>query len=73
MFTEGGYGCRTQRYGHRIWSVNPARNAGIKIGDVVMRISDKRGHSNEQVGEIVEGEQGRNRSKISLKRKNEPT
>ncbi|WP_343277460.1 SpoIVB peptidase S55 domain-containing protein, partial [Ligaoa zhengdingensis] len=71
MFTEGVMVVGLSDMDTESGSVNPARNAGIKIGDVVMRIDGKEVYSNEQVGEIVEASGGKP-LKISLKRKNEP-
>ena len=71
MFTEGVMVVGLSDMDTESGTINPARNAGIKIGDVVMRIDGKEVYSNEQVGEIVEASGGKP-LKISLKRKNEP-
>ena len=40
-------------------SVNPAENAGIKVGDVIVKMNGAKVYTNEDVGKIVAGSQGK--------------
>ena len=40
-------------------SVNPAENAGIKVGDVIVKMNGAKVYTNEDVGKIVEGSEGK--------------
>ncbi|MBC8569239.1 SpoIVB peptidase [Oscillospiraceae bacterium NSJ-54] len=39
-------------------AVNPAKNAGIKVGDVIVKMNGARVYTNEDVGKIVSGSAG---------------
>lgn len=71
MFTEGVMVVGLSDLDAANGSTNPAKNAGIKIGDVLIRIDGKEVYSNEQVGEIVQKSGGKP-MKVALKRKNMP-
>ncbi|WP_312644574.1 SpoIVB peptidase [Hydrogenoanaerobacterium sp.] len=71
MFTEGVMVVGLSDLDTEAGSINPAKEAGIRIGDVMTRIDGKEVYSNEQVGEIVEKSGGKP-LKVSLKRKNTP-
>lgn len=68
MFTEGVMVVGLSDLSTSAGSVNPAKDAGIKIGDMIMRIDGKEVYSNEQVGELVAASGGKP-LKIALKRK----
>ncbi|MEG0018864.1 MAG: PDZ domain-containing protein, partial [Hydrogenoanaerobacterium sp.] len=72
MFTEGVMVVGLSDLDTAVGSVNPAKDAGIKTGDVITRIGGKEVYSNEQVGEIVSASGGKP-LKVLLKRKNTPT
>ena len=69
MFTEGVMVVGLSDLNTNAGAVNPAKDSGIKIGDVIMRMDGKEVYSNEQVGEIVAGSEGK-AIKVVLKRKN---
>ncbi|MEG2372641.1 MAG: SpoIVB peptidase, partial [Hydrogenoanaerobacterium sp.] len=72
MFTEGVMVVGLSDLDTTVGSVNPAKDAGIRTGDVITRIGGKEVYSNEQVGEIVSASGGKP-LKVLLKRKNTPT
>ncbi|MEG1760348.1 MAG: SpoIVB peptidase [Hydrogenoanaerobacterium sp.] len=72
MFTEGVMVVGLSDLDTAVGSVNPAKDAGIRTGDVITRIGGKEVYSNEQVGEIVSASGGKP-LKVLLKRKNTPT
>lgn len=71
MFTEGVMVVGLSDLDTEAGPINPAKEAGIRIGDVVMRINGKEVYSNEQVGDILEKSGGKP-LKVNLKRKNTP-
>lgn len=71
MFTDGVMVVGLSDLDTAQGAVNPAKNAGIHIGDVVMRMNGQEVYSNEQVGKIV-ADSGGVPITINLLRKNEP-
>ena len=59
LYTEGVMVVSLSSVDSRLGTVNPARNAGLKVGDQILSINNETVYTNEQVADIVKSSAGK--------------